>query len=242
MEIHEVLGVEPVEATDPNAAVDNMTIIVQLRGVVVDGEEVSDFVFGLNPVTQREKDFWAAKLAEYDATYNSAMAAWTAARDEGAVPAGSEPDYLPPSNGSNEQKVRAALAFWLAEEGNEIPEYTPPPPTTEEVIEERARRLAQGLEYDFGDVRGVHKIGTTEADMAGWDEVAKGAQAAINLGASGSSFTIVTETGPATVTAIEFQAILAAATAFRQPIWASSFALQVMDPIPANYADDVHWP
>lgn len=115
------------------------------------------------------------------------------------------------------------------------------PITTDDVIRERTRRLALGFDYDFGDARGVHRIGTTPEDMIGWDEVAKGSQAAINLGAPETPIHIVTDTGAVTVSALEFQAILAAATAHRQPIWAASFALQVMSPIPANYADDEWW-
>src|SRR5690606_41968408 len=41
------------------------------------------------------------------------------------------------------------------------------------VVAERDRRLAMGFDYDFQDERGVHRISTTPADMAGWDEVTK---------------------------------------------------------------------
>lgn len=112
----------------------------------------------------------------------------------------------------------------------------------EGILAERARRLATGFDYDFGDGRGIHHIGTTEADMRGWDEVSKGASAAMALGLSDSSIAIVTDTGPVTVTAAEWQQILLAATAARQPIYAASFALQAMDPIPADFADDSYWP
>jgi hypothetical protein len=113
----------------------------------------------------------------------------------------------------------------------------------DQVIEERSRRLGLGFDYDFGekDPRGVHRIGTTDADLVGWDEVSKIAQAAINLGASDTPITIVTDTGPAIVTALEWQSILVAAGQYRQPIWAASFALQAMDPIPQGFADDKHW-
>ena len=63
------------------------------------------------------------------------------------------------------------------------------------------------------------------AQMIGWDEVTKGAAALAALGQGSTSFTILTETGPVTVTALEWQAILAQATAIRQPIWHRSFAL-----------------
>lgn len=113
--------------------------------------------------------------------------------------------------------------------------------TIDDVLAERARRLARGFDFDFGDARGVHRIGTTDADMRGWDEVAKGAQAAINLGGGAAEISIETDTGPVTLSALEFQQILVAATAYRQPIWLASFALQKMDPIPADYADDSRW-
>jgi hypothetical protein len=123
-----------------------------------------------------------------------------------------------------------------------ITPYVPPAPTAVDIIAERDRRLALGFDYDFGDARGVHRIGTTPADMTGWDEVTKGAQAALSLGQPTFAIQLVTDTGPVTVTALEWQAVLAAATAHRQPIWAASFALQAMNPIPADYADDARWP
>ncbi len=113
--------------------------------------------------------------------------------------------------------------------------------TIDDVLSERTRRLALGFDYDFGDARGVHRIGTTDADMKGWDEVSKGAQAAINLGGGASEIAIETDTGPVTLTALEFQQVLVAATAYRQPIWLASFAIQKMTPIPADYADDSRW-
>lgn len=87
----------------------------------------------------------------------------------------------------------------------------------------------------------MHRIGQTAADLAGWSEVTTAAQTAINLGAS-TSIGIVTDTGPGMVTPLEWQAILTAAPAYRQPIWAASFALQAMDPIPADFAGDSYWP
>ena len=97
-----------------------------------------------------------------------------------------------------------------------------------QVYAERERRLALGFDYDFGDARGVHHIGTTPADMVGWDEVSKLAGAALALGLTASAVTIVTDTGPVEVTAMEWQQILVAAGAFRQPIWQRSFVLAAM--------------
>jgi hypothetical protein len=121
-------------------------------------------------------------------------------------------------------------------------EPTPEPvPTPSMVIAERQRRLSLGFAYDFGDERGIHKIGTTAADMAGWDEVSKIAQAAIATGNPDRLIGITTDSGPVQVTAMEWQAVLLAAGDHRQPIFAASFALQTMDPIPMDYADDTHW-
>lgn len=94
-----------------------------------------------------------------------------------------------------------------------------------QVYARRDALRAAGFDHDFGDERGVHRIGTTPADMRGWDEVTQGAAALVALGQGSTSFTILTETGPVTVTALEWQAILAHATGVRQPIWHRSFAL-----------------
>lgn len=109
------------------------------------------------------------------------------------------------------------------------------------IVGERQKRLARGFDYDFGDARGVHRIGTSDTDMKGWDEVSKASQAACLCGLPQTPLNIVTNSGPVTVTAIEWQQILLAAAQFRQPIWTASFALQGMSPIPANYADDTYW-
>lgn len=116
-----------------------------------------------------------------------------------------------------------------------------PPPGIGDVLAERDRRLSLGFSYDFGDARGVHQIGTTSADMTGWDEVTKVAQAMIATGAATATIEIITDTGPATVTASEWMAILLAAGAHRQPIWQASFVLQAMSPVPADYAADSRW-
>ncbi|MCV0426195.1 MAG: hypothetical protein K5905_12030 [Roseibium sp.] len=106
---------------------------------------------------------------------------------------------------------------------------------------ERDRRLAEGFDFDFGDDRGVHRIGTTARDRKGWDEVSAGAQAAIALGVSDQIFDIVTDTGPVQVTALEWMQILAAATAHRQPIWQSFFALQGQSEYPDDYTAESYW-
>lgn len=116
-------------------------------------------------------------------------------------------------------------------------------PTPADVVAERERRLAEGFDYDFGDARGVHHIGTTPDDMRKWvDEVTPIAQTFINLGAPTNTIGIATNTGPAEITATEWFQILAAAGMWRQPIYQASFVLQSMNPIPTDYADDSYWP
>lgn len=115
------------------------------------------------------------------------------------------------------------------------------PPETA-VIRERERRLALGFDYDFEDGRGVHRIGTTDQDMKGWDEVTDLADALTAKGDTTTTIAIVTDTGPCNVTAPEWADIRIAAGAFRQPIWAASFTITATNPIPADYADDERWP
>lgn len=129
----------------------------------------------------------------------------------------------------------------LAEYLSNVGAGVPPRIIPSAVIAERERRLALGFDYNFGDERGVHRIGTTDADLAGWREVTDVANAAIATGAPSAQIAIATNTGACIVTAIEWQSILLAAAAFRQPLWAASFALQAMDPIPSNYTDDSFW-
>ena len=113
--------------------------------------------------------------------------------------------------------------------------------TEMDVVIERERRLAAGFTYDFGDARGVHEVGTTDADMRGWEEVTQLANALLASGDTTTEIDIVTNTGPAKVTAPEWHQVLLAAAAFRQPIWAASFALQATETIPSDYTNDTHW-
>ncbi|PZR81670.1 MAG: hypothetical protein DI537_37895 [Stutzerimonas stutzeri] len=117
----------------------------------------------------------------------------------------------------------------------------PQPVTVEDVVAERARRLARGFSFDFGDERGIHQIATTDQDLRNWDEVTKLAAAYISISQPAATIAIRTDTGPVTVTAAEWQLVLIATGAFRQPIFQASFVLQAMDPIPADYTDDRHW-
>lgn len=122
-------------------------------------------------------------------------------------------------------------------------DWVSPPVSVEALESERDRRLASApFEYDFEDVRGVHVIGTDEKDMEAWiKEVMPAAQARLAL-SDITPIDIVTNTGPVSVTAMEWMAIISAGTSGRQEIWAAYFALIAMDPIPADYTDDKYWP
>lgn len=137
-------------------------------------------------------------------------------------------------------EIPRAVQEWV-NEGNSILPYSHPAATQLDVQMERARRLALGFAYDFGDARGVHHIGTTPDDMIGWRDVIDYANALIDSGDTTTKIAIVTDTGPAEVTAPEWQAIILVAASVRQNLWAKSFALQAMQPIPGDYADDSYW-
>lgn len=114
-------------------------------------------------------------------------------------------------------------------------------PTVDDIVAERERRLALGFDYDFGDARGVHRFATSEADRIGWRQVTDWAHAAINVGMPDDTTIIMTQTGVCTITALEWQHILMAAKNALQPLWAASFVLQAMDPIPSDYTNDAYW-
>lgn len=113
--------------------------------------------------------------------------------------------------------------------------------TIDMIVRERERRLALGFDYNFGDSRGVHRIGTTKRDLEGWDEVSKYAGALIDAGQTSTQINVATDTGPCVVTPIEWRAIEIASAQYRQPLWAKSFALMASNPIPADYTNDSYW-
>lgn len=141
---------------------------------------------------------------------------------------------------ANDRPTKEAHDAFIAN-GGTATLFAPKSPTVADIVNERTRRLASGFYYTFPDERGTHLIGTSAADLIGWREVSEMAQAAINTGQPNAPIAVVTNTGPVTVTATEWQAVLLAAAAFRQPLWAKSFALQAMNPIPADYTADKYW-
>ena len=94
-------------------------------------------------------------------------------------------DFSP--NATDQQKTAATAALTT---------FDPSAISKNDVVNERERRLALGFNYDFGDSRGVHHIGTTPEDMVGWAEVNTYASALIE---SGDSTTKITKIGRAHV-------------------------------------------
>lgn len=133
-----------------------------------------------------------------------------------------------------------AYLAWV-DAGNTADAYVAPPPTVADVAAERDRRLALGFDYTFNDVRGTQRIGTTPDDMVGWDEVTKWSLAAMAMNQSSATLQILTNTAQITVTALEWQQVLMAATAARQPLWSASFVLEAANPIPSDYTADSYW-
>lgn len=123
-----------------------------------------------------------------------------------------------------------------------IVEAPTPSPSDEQIVRELGRRLAKGFDFNFGDARGVHRIGTTQADMERWTkEVTPLATALLNLSQPDGKIAIRTETGTVTVTAREWQRILLAAGTVRQPLYQAFFNIKAMSPYPTDFAADYRW-
>lgn len=113
--------------------------------------------------------------------------------------------------------------------------------TVADVQAERDRRLNEGFVYDFKDKRGQHRIGASDSDWIGWQEVSAIATKALMRDKPKTVLDIVTDTGPLSVTADEWLDILDAIEAFRQPIVLAAFSLMVREPIPADLSNDTLW-
>lgn len=121
-------------------------------------------------------------------------------------------------------------SHWLIDMQAETVTLSPPPASEADLLAHvnivRDQKLATGFDYDFNDGRGVHRIGTTEQDRRGWDEVKAIADAAMQAGSPTQAIEIRTDTGDTQIEAQEWPAIqLAAAQAF-QPVWAASWAVK----------------
>lgn len=143
------------------------------------------------------------------------------------------------------EETAGVSAGWGYDEANKTFIAPPPPPPKEMTVldleEEVYIRLSAGVDFDFGDERGIHTFATTIPDMRGWDEVNTIANLHINKGNSSATINIVTDTGPVVVKADEWQDVFLAIHEFRQHVWSKSFALREMDPFPQDFKDDKYW-
>lgn len=155
----------------------------------------------------------------------------------GSIVRASDGASIPPDPANRD--YQAAMAAVAA--GDTITAYTPPSPSIAAVDAERDRRLALGVSYDFGDARGVHQIGTTKQDLESWDKVDTWAHARHALGADTDQTLILTNTGVASITPLDWFAIVSAVAAYQQPIWAHAIALYQMSPIPVDFTADAYW-
>lgn len=114
--------------------------------------------------------------------------------------------------------------------------------TEDQVWAEKDRRWALGFDYKFPDERGTHRFGTTKKDLEDWNKVTVSAQTALNLGQPEARIPIWTDTGVTSVTALEWQGVLATADVFFQNVIAYAGALIAYPPIPVDYTDDKWWP
>lgn len=126
----------------------------------------------------------------------------------------------------------------IPEDENEAPYAVPRDQPRSELVRaitrERKRRFDLGFDYNFGDERGIHHIGTTDEDMKGWRDVDTMAFKAMARGDANKIIYISTDTGSTWVTASEWLDILDFAEGVRQPLWVKSFQLQALDPIPQD--------
>ncbi|OHV85983.1 hypothetical protein LCM4579_00105 [Ensifer sp. LCM 4579] len=112
----------------------------------------------------------------------------------------------------------------------------PPPPTGEDVNAERQRRIIDGAVFN-----GIHVTGRDE-DIMNLTNLALAAQVRI---AGGDTTTLTTYRDGGNVdhdlTPAEVLGLWQQASARVSAIYAASWALKAMEPIPADYANDSYW-
>lgn len=94
------------------------------------------------------------------------------------------------------------------------------------VEKRRKAKTSIGYNYDFGDARGVHTIGTTVKDRDGWDEVWRLSDSLIKKNQGTATLKIRTDTGETTITASEWPDIQAAGTLYFQPVYDASWTIK----------------
>jgi hypothetical protein len=124
----------------------------------------------------------------------------------------------------------------IAELGLTIATYVPPPPSGEDVNAERQRRILVGAVFN-----GVHVTGSEE-DARNLTNLALAAQMRI---AAGDTTTLTTFRDGGNVdhqlTPPQMLGLWQQASAHVSALYAASWALKAMNPIPADFANDNYW-
>lgn len=124
----------------------------------------------------------------------------------------------------------------ISELGITIEPYVPPAPTGDDVNAERQRRIIVGAV-----INGVHVTGRDE-DIVNLTNLALAAQVRIG---NGDTTTLTTYRDGGNVdhdlTPPQMLDLWMQANARVSAIYAASWALKAMNPIPANFADDSYW-
>ena len=124
-------------------------------------------------------------------------------------------------------------------DGTKPVNYDPParPVTGEDVNAERGRRILTGKVID-----GVHVTGSDE-DARNLMSLALGAQMRL---AAGDNATLTTfrdgENVDHQLTPAQLLSLWQQSAEYVSALYAASWALKELEPIPANYSDDSHWP
>lgn len=150
--------------------------------------------------------------------------------------------FVPDSVGNRHRQL---IAEWEAA-GNTIPAYTPPGPTAAEVNAERDRRISAGFTFDgkrFAFDPDSKQRVTGAATLAGF-AIAQGAAAGYLLWHGGATpFVWIADDN--TLVEMDAPTCFAFGQAAAAHETAHIFAarqLKDISPIPADYADDTHWP
>ena len=136
-----------------------------------------------------------------------------------------------------------AIRAMVEEQAIEIAPYVAPAPTTDQVSAERERRLSLGCTVTLESGQGPIPVQTRdEVDHRNLLTLESQAMKAVISGAPQTQFFFRdAQDHTWTLTALEMMDMTAKVAAFGAGIFAKSWALKAMDPMPSNYQADEWW-
>lgn len=137
-----------------------------------------------------------------------------------------------------------AIRKMVEEQAIEIASYVAPAPTKDQVSAERERRLSLGCTVTLSSGQGPIPVQTRdEVDHRNLLTLESQAMKAVIAGAPQTSFPFRDADDKTwNLTALEMMDMTAKVAAFGAGIFAKSWALKTMDPIPSDYAtNDAYW-